>query len=399
MTSDRQSDNRLIVVINEDLSRAQLLRLATLGRLTASVTHDLNNLLTVIRLHSALADSTSAGDEEFTDAMHRIGEAASKGSELLRRVLNFMRGKSDALDAVQLDRVLDEVVALVTPLLGGRCSLEVSASDQPLKPILGNVSGLEQVLMNLILNAADSMAFGGSIRITMDNVSADGPSGQGEFVEVAVIDAGEGMNPDAVESLFRPFHTTKSEGSGLGLSIVQEWVDIHRGTIAVETSPGAGTCFRIRFPVADARKAPASENVSHVQPQLGRAILLVEDDEGIRHLGATFLRKSGWPVHEAASADEALSLWTGHRADIGLLFTDLVLGGAMDGRQLAEALQNECPNLPVIFTSGYYSADGAEEWLSEANFLPKPFHPRKLSEMVRRVHGMASPNPSPSATP
>lgn len=390
MTAGRQSCNRLIVVSPEDLSRAQLLRLATLGRLTASVSHDLNNVFTVIQLHAALAENPDESDPALRGTIHRMGEAASRGSELVRRVLNWVRGQPDSFQPVDLERVIDGVVTLVSPLLGRQCTLTVSKPDEHLKPVIGNSAGLEQILMNLILNAADAMPTGGAIQIITRNVPETNLTDGQEFVEIAVRDEGRGVDPEALQSLFRPFYTSKDEGTGLGLSIVQEWVDLHQGTICVDSNPGQGTCFRVRIPVAsDQGIVVTPENVSGTRIKLGRSILLVEDDAGIRRLGAAFLKKSGWDVYEAASADEALTLWSGHRNDIGLLFTDLVLGGDMNGRQLAETLQTECANLPVIFTSGYYSADGAEEWLSEDNFLPKPFHPRKLSEMVRRVHGMA----------
>jgi CheY-like chemotaxis protein len=201
---------------------------------------------------------------------------------------------------------------------------------------------------------------------------------------IEVVDRGAGIAPECRDRIFEPFFTTKELGTGMGLAIVNRVVKLHRGGVNFESAPGRGTTFRLWLPLIEAPEPeapPAPE--PEPAPRKTQTVLLVEDDVGIRELGRYLLEKMGLRVLAAGEGQEALELWRKHRDEVSLLFTDLVLAGDLSGRDIAVRVLQDRPDLPVIYTSGYSSAWNDHTIFTQTNFLPKPFPPAALQNMVK----------------
>jgi CheY-like chemotaxis protein len=244
---------------------------------------------------------------------------------------------------------------------------------------------VEQVLLNLAVNARDAMTNGGEITLTLK--AKKSPSRLGDFIRLSVQDNGSGIAPEHAKRIFEPFFTTKDigKGTGLGLATVYGVVEQHHGWIDVETQLGVGTTFHVYFPrKLDASVTPASVAAKEKHSGFGETILLVEDESALRKLTAQALRMFGYQVIEAGSGAEALLIWPDHAANVDLLLTDLVMPESVSGGQLADQLLATKPTLRVIFMSGYAGeVSGRGLDLREAtNYLPKPFTPTKLLAIV-----------------
>jgi CheY-like chemotaxis protein len=255
---------------------------------------------------------------------------------------------------------------------------------------------MEQVLLNLAVNARDAMPRGGklSVRISIvdvnqEHVQRHAEARVGQFVCVSKSDTGCGIPPENLQRIFEPFFTTKEvgKGTGLGLATVYGIVKQHQGWVEVESAVGKGTTFRIYIPrVGDAIPDAEKPTTQIIVKGGTEGILLVEDEKPVRELVARVLQKQGYKVFQAGTGDEAMQVWNQNGQEVHLLLTDLVMPGSLNGRELAEKLWGERPELKVIFTSGY-SADivGKDFKLEpDVNFLQKPYHPQTLSLAVRR---------------
>ena len=265
-----------------------------------------------------------------------------------------------------------------------------------LPAIYADAGMIEQVLVNLSLNARDAMPHGGSLtlgaapRVLAPAVAAVNPEARpGHFVCLSVADTGVGMDHNTLSHLFEPFFTTKEvgKGAGLGLATVYGIVKQHQGWITVESKPGAGSTFNLFFPAVP---RPAAAVAPQSQPQLPAAtgsetLLVVEDEPSLRELVVRVLQLCGYRIYEAANGVEALQVWARHKDDIDLLLTDMVMPEGLSGRQLAERLQKEDPALKVIYTSGYSPGMAGKDiaLLEGFNFLAKPYPPSRLAQVVR----------------
>ena len=362
-------------------------RLALLGKLAACTAHDLNNLLTIIQIHASNVEEESTSPSDRMESGRQISSACRRCADLVRRILLFSKGRTDAFKTVAVDELLPELTALMEPLLRRSRTVDLDIAKGSDLTIHGNLSGLDQIFINLLLNAAEAVDGDGSITVRCERVTNDKLTGSSrQLVKVSIRDSGPGIPKDIQERIFEPSFTTKENGNGVGLAIVRDWVDRHNGWITIDSTLGEGTEFCVWFPANEEIPTLSHGAPPAKDPSASPLVLLVEDDSLIRNLGSQILIRSDFRVIEAASAEEAVILWERHRADIALLFTDIVLP-QMDGRALAQRLRQDRPDLPVLFTSGYFSADGGDDLVSSANFLPKPYHPHKLIEMAKSACG------------
>lgn len=393
---------KLVGVVQDITERKQLeeqLRMAqkmeAIGQLAGGVAHDFNNILTVIQGHIGLLLADPALAEALRASLEEVQEAAKRAAALTRQLLAFSRRQVLRVRPLDLNEVLGNVARMLRRLLGEQIVLEFRF-DTPVAMVEADAGMMEQVLMNLAVNARDAMPKGGRILLATQPVTLEAayvhrnPEGRaGQFVLLSVTDQGCGMDAATLGRIFEPFFTTKEpgKGTGLGLATVYGIVKQHQGWIEVNSTVGAGTTFRIYLPLAKAADYSARQS-SDVTPVLRgtETVLVVEDEPSLRRLVRGVLEMHGYQVLEAHSGREALSVWEGHRDRIALLITDMVMPEGISGGELAQRLLAQKGSLKVIYTSGY-SIDlaGSDLPLHEGiNFLPKPYQPTRLAETVRR---------------
>lgn len=370
----------------------QMQRLESVGQLAAGVAHDYNNIMTVILGHTGLLLSEGEWPGPVQESLQEIQRAAMRAADLTRQLLAFSRKQVMNIQAVHLNETVTDMGKMLRRLLGEHIELRCElAPDLP--AIRADVAMIEQVIVNLAVNARDAMPEGGTltirterITVTEDHVQRCAEAVPGVHVCLSVTDTGIGMDPETMRHIFEPFFTTKpfGKGSGLGLATVFGIVKQHNGWIEVESQPGRGSTFRVYFPPGPAPAAPAKTAETGDLHKGRETILAVEDEPALRLMLVNGLRRLGYQVLAAANGPEALELWRTHRDSIDLVITDMVMPGGLNGRQLAARLREERPDLKVIFSSGYsheLSAEGLEH-LAGA-FLPKPYGPKKLAAIVR----------------
>jgi len=279
-------------------------------------------------------------------------------------------------------------------LLGEHITVNILAADG-LPPIHADPGMIEQILINLAVNARDAMPEGGTLTINAEaveigpKINRENPDVRpGRFVCLSVSDTGCGIPPEILPRIFEPFFTTKptGKGSGLGLATVYGIAKQHQGWVEVQSQPGHGSTFKVFIPVSEKRPAALPTPLNTAPLQGGHeSILVVEDEEDVRDFVVQVLKSHGYSVLPAVSGVQALELWTQRKGDIDLLLTDLVMPGGLLGRELAERLTADDPRLAVIYTSGYSPGMTGEDLavLQGHNFLPKPYRPAKLLDLVR----------------
>lgn len=381
------------VALEERLREAQ--KLEAIGRLAAGVAHEFNNLLTVIQGNALLIDSARLSAED-AHCVGQIVHAAQRAAEVTRSLLMYSRRQPLQMQAVDLNDLVQRTARMLTRVLGEQVTLRLDL--QPEVPTLRADAGLvEQLILNLALNARDAMPHGGELVLgthlheVAEETARERPEVRpGTSLCLTVRDTGVGIPPEDLPHIFEPFFTTKEvgKGTGLGLASVYGIVQQHGGWIEVESEPGRGTVFRIHFPLVERGRPDTAGRQAQVGlPESGPGILVVEDEEALARLTGNLLRRWGYRVWTATGAPEALALWQAHAAEIDLLLTDVVLPGSISGFELEGRLRQEKPGLRVLYTSGYYEVDlGQAPFLIEGeNFLPKPYRPQQLLEMLRRL--------------
>jgi PAS domain S-box-containing protein len=403
-------DGRPVLLLEiRDVSATKLLeaelrhsqKMEAVGRLAGGVAHDFNNILSVILGKAELLAARAGTDPKAQDTIEAIRRSALRGSLLTRQLLAFSRKEVVKREPVDLCEVVRDVDALFASVLGERTALKAEIAGRC--GVRADRGQMEQVLMNLIVNARDAMPTGGTItvRVRADEVAPGsterhgkyaGPSGSVTVLEVQ--DEGVGMDQATKSRVFEPFFTTKArgEGTGLGLSTVYAIVKEGGGGIEVDTRPGGGTMFRIRFPRVelDEPAPPAEAGSPRASDQAGRRILLVEDQEDVREMTAEALSINGYDVTTAANGEQALALCTGDAADdFELLLTDVVMPG-MSGGELAQRVRHFHPGTRVLYISGYNDDAIVRHGVSvsEAEFLQKPF---TLDALARKVRDILEP--------
>ena len=378
--------------LEDELRQAQ--KMEAVGRLAGGVAHDFNNLLTVIQGRSALLQAHLAAGDPLRRHVDLIEQAGSRAAALTRQLLAFSRKQVIDPKVLDLNALVAGLEPMLRRLLGEDIEL-VTASTPPVDRVMADPGQLEQVIMNLVVNARDAMPRGGALRIETMTAELDAQYAKlhpgtlpGRYVMLAVSDTGIGMDAATKARIFEPFFTTKGEqGTGLGLATVYGIVKEAGGTVRVYSEPGLGATFKVFLPgVAEAAARPAAGPDAAPPPGGTETLLLVEDEESLRHLTQEILAGQGYTVLEARHGGEALLVAGQHAQPIHLVLTDVIMPG-LSGRQLAERLTQMRPGLRVLYMSGYTAGAIEQHGVLEPgmDFLPKPFTPAQLLHTVREV--------------
>jgi two-component system cell cycle sensor histidine kinase/response regulator CckA len=351
-------------------------KMEAVGRLAGGIAHDFNNLLTVISGRSELILVRLRADDPIRGDVELIKRVAERAATLTRQLLAFSRKQVLQTRVVALDTIIADLEPMLQRLIGE--TVELVTTIQPgVSRIMADVAQIEQVVLNLVVNARDAMPAGGRVSITLADEDA--------HVVLAVTDTGDGIPVDVQARIFEPFFTTKEpgKGTGLGLAMVYGIVKQHDGTITVESTPGEGTTFRVRLPRVDALPA-ADAAPAPGRPTRGTGtVLLVEDENEVRDLARDILADAGFAVLEAATPGEALRAADRHAGTIDLVVTDVVMP-EMSGRELAARLLTRRPGLKVLYISGYNEDAIAQHGVLDpgTTLLAKPFMPDELRRTV-----------------
>ena len=380
--------------LEQQLRQSQ--KMEAVGRLAGGIAHDFNNLLMVISGYCEFLNDKVGDDPELRNLVQEIARAAERASGLTRQLLAFSRKQMFAPKIVDLNGVITENLKMLTRVIGEDIDLAMVPGAR-LGSVKADPSQIEQVIMNLAVNARDAMPQGGKLTIETANITLDEGYGRlhtpvkpGEYVMLAISDSGFGMDADTQTHIFEPFYTTKGpKGTGLGLSTVYGIVKQSEGYIWVYSEPGKGTTFKIYLPRVTAAGEPipaqtvAKEAASGPSPE---TILLVEDENTLRNITRQYLAKQGYTVLEANNGVSALQLSATHPGPIHLLLTDVIMPG-MNGRELADRLCSVRPETRVLYMSGYTENAIGHNGVLEAgtNLLQKPFTLPALKAKVREV--------------
>lgn len=367
-------------------------KMETLGRLTCGAAHDLNNQMTIVLGYSHLLLEELDASNSMRDSLEEIARAAERAAALTQQLLSWGRKEEPAAQVIDLNFLVKGLEKMLRRLLGEDIAL-ITQLDPGLDPVLGDQSQIEQVVLNLVLNARDAMPHGGKLIITTANTTStprDGSEGPlVPVVSLSVGDTGNGIQSDVKPHVFEPFFTTKkgNGGTGLGLTIVQQIVGQLGGEVRADSIPGNGSTFTITFPATRHTGEPATEELPDTEPvrERSQTILVVEDDAGVRSGIREFLNRYGYSVLEAGDAEDAVAISRQHQGGIDLLLTDVVLP-TEDGPALARRLAVERPDLKVAYISGYPDATLVQHGVGDFNGscrLQKPFTAEQLARMVR----------------
>jgi PAS domain S-box-containing protein len=385
-------------VTEEKKLQAQLLqsqKLEAVGRLTSGVAHDFNNLLTTILSYSELYLRRLPESDPLANALRAIREAGIRGAALTRQLLTFSRHQVVDVRVIELGSLVSGLSSMIRRLIhpGIHCTVEVVPGGQG--RILADQHQLEQVLLNLAINARDAMPDGGALTIScreevleQSEFSNFANIEPGQYVVLVVSDTGQGMSTEVQEHIFEPFFTTKPQGKGTGLGLATAYgiVKQHSGYIAVESEPGKGTTFRLYFPRVEAPVEAVVTGAALEALQGNEAILVVDDEPEILAVLRHSLESMGYTVLTAASSAEALLLVEQGKEKIDLMLTDVVMPG-MTGHVLAARVQAVDPRIRVLFMSGYTDSMLDEYGVSRthANFISKPLSPGELAVKLRKM--------------
>ena len=401
---DAGNVTRAIQIIEETTARRSLeeqlrqsQKMEAVGQLAGGVAHDFNNLLTGIMGYAEIASNQAEADETLHKDIEEIRHLANSAAQLTRQLLMFSRREPEMMEPVDVAALIEEHARMLRRMIGENIALEVT-SNRDLWPVLGDSGQLGQVLVNLAVNARDAMPRGGQLTIAAENVHLDdeylaGHIGitAGDYVMVSVADTGSGMDQETRERIFDPFFTTKGreEGTGLGLSTVHGIVRQHGGSIWVYSEPDEGTTFKVYLPRARRVEAtgPAAPQAA-AEGKAGEdadAVLIVEDDAGVRAMTQRALEKEGYHIFTASCAAEARELVSRH-PEIRLVITDIVLPDGR-GRELLDDLRGGRPELKALFVSGYSDAAAEAKAASGpgTDCLAKPFTTDDLTASVRKL--------------
>jgi len=384
--------------ITERLSLEAQLRQAqkmeSIGQLAAGVAHDFNNMLTIIQGHSSSLLSKPTLPPEVVDSVQAVYFAAERAAGLTRQLLMFSRKNVMQAELLDLQKIVGNMSKMLERLLGETIALEFQPAVEN-SFVQGDCGMIEQVVMNLSLNARDAMPRGGRLTIGIETVFIDSvfiethPQAHiGHFVRLRVADNGIGMDSATMGRIFEPFFTTKDigKGTGLGLATVYGIVKQHEGWLEVNSEPGKGSTFDMFLPASD-KVPPIAEEEAAAAPVVGgsETILIVEDEPVLRSMARDILEECGYRILEASSGREALDVWNQRADEIDLLLTDMVMPDGISGADLVERLLAGRTRLKVVFTSGYTANEVNQKMLAKthASFLAKPYTHIELARTVR----------------
>jgi PAS domain S-box-containing protein len=380
--------------LEEQLRQSQ--KLEAIGTLASGVAHDFNNLLTIILGNADLMLMDLREDHPYYRLLEETKKAANRAASLTRQLLAFSRKQVIEPKILDLNEIIHNTHKMLARLIGEHIRLETNLAPD-LWPVEADPGQMEQVIMNLAVNARDAMPEGGHLTLRTQNRDMDEfffkekgvAGGPGSYAVLRVTDTGTGMSTEIMERIFEPFFTTKGmgKGTGLGLSTVYGIVKQNRGFIFVQSEPGAGTTFEILLPRVEGRKSDDAREISPQAKPLGsETILVVEDNKDVRAIALATLNRYGYHVLEAPDGESALNLIRSYKGPVHLLITDVIMPG-MGGNQLAGQVRVLRPNTKVLFMSGYTDESISRYGVLKPGLalLSKPFTPEALAKKVREV--------------
>ncbi len=369
-------------------------KMQAIGQLTGGIAHDFNNLLTVILGNLEYVRSKVAEDPRLASRVERVTLAAQRGASLTAQMLAFARKQPLAPAAIILSDTLPDMIQLLRRTLGEGIDVRY-VETAGLWPAMADPAQLESAVLNLALNAREAMPGGGRLTIELANKVLDDDYARshaevtaGDYAMLAVSDTGHGMSPEVAARVFEPFYTTKEDGkgTGLGLAMVFGFVKQSGGHVKVYSEPGQGTTVRLYLPRASGAPAISMQRAAEPLdlPRGSATVLVVEDEPGVREIATSILADLGYRVLEAADGEEALHVFGAHAADVDLLLTDVVLPGALRGREVAERITAIRPEVRVLFMSGYTENSIVHNGRLDdgIRFIGKPF---KRDQLARKV--------------
>lgn len=372
-------------------------KLDSLGRLAGGVAHDLNNLLVPIITCTELARlKLGSAEHPIVPLLQQVQKAGDRAAALVSQILSFGRRQKLDQQPLDLNRMISELQPILSPMLSSHIELTLEL-EPDLPQIVADRGKLEQVLVNLVINARDAMPLGGKLTIRTDRGDAADRDGctstmaatNNRDLLVEIRDTGQGIPPDIKDKIFEPYFSTKGpgKGSGLGLSMALGIVAQHHGSIAVESRPGAGTTFTIRLPASGTTSVqmPVREPPKILNRQVSETVLVVDDEDLVRENVSENLRQAGYRVIEANGGPQALEIFSNPPCPIDLLLTDLTMP-QLDGRELAREISRRAPELPILFMSGYSQAlFHVQRSDAPHAFIQKPFTAQELLTSLRRL--------------
>jgi signal transduction histidine kinase len=399
-TSELESANHRLKIESE--ARLQLERqfrqaqkMEAVGQLAAGVAHDFNNILTVINGHASMLLMKLGEMGPHAKSVCEIRQSTERAANLVRQLLTFSRKQVMQFRSIDLGEIIKSTSTMLRELVGEHIFLETDCGAD-LPQIHADRGTVEQIIVNLSVNARDAMARGGKLIIKSSaanitpEIAQNNPEARpGSFVCLTVSDTGCGIESKVLSHLFEPFFTTKEvgKGSGLGLATVYGIVKQHQGWIQVQSEVGVGTTFEIFLPVASSTAGHPTGDTDRTDSHRGtETILLAEDESNLREMVSDVLSLHGYKVLSADSGPAAVKLWRGEEGKVDLILTDMVMPGGMMGTDLVAELTRSNPEVKVIYTTGYSpSSTGLQDALHRGvKFLPKPYSPHKLAGFVRR---------------
>jgi signal transduction histidine kinase/CheY-like chemotaxis protein len=386
--------------LQEQLLQAQ--KMKAIGTLAGGVAHDFNNLLTAIKGYAEMGLSKSKRDDPIHNYLERIHYAGEKAANLTRQLLLFSRKQPMLVAACNVNVTIENFLEMLSRLIGENITIKTELNPS-LWTVQADEGNIEQVIMNLAVNARDAMPEGGTLTIKTENVSLDAKYPKlspdtypGHFACISFSDTGIGMAEALIDRIFEPFFTTKGpgEGTGLGLSVVYGIIKEHKGWIDVYSEPNQGSVFKIYLPAVYEELPEGLEEDQFVRTSSGNGerIFLVEDEEAVREFAINVLRENGYTVIVATSAEEALQIFDRENGEFNLIFSDIVLP-AQNGLQLVDQLLSRRPDLRILLCSGY--PDDKSKWSAIQQrgfrFLQKPYSIHELLKAVSETMGAAVP--------
>ncbi len=379
----------------EQLIRSE--KLATLGQLAGGISHDFNNILCAVRGFNEMALMDTDKESQSYECLKSAIGAVDRGTILTKQLLIFSRRHIMETRVIDLNDTVRNMLKMLDRLIGEDITIQTDLAPQ-LATIKADQGNIEQVIMNLLLNARDAMPKSGKITIKTENIIIDeeyhrlNPESRcGSFVCLSIADTGIGMDKDTVARVFEPFFTTKKEskGTGLGLSVVYGIVKKHDGWINVFSEPGQGAVFRIYLPASGEKAEPKQDTKTIVLDDIkgnGERILLVEDNTAIKEMVSRALTKIGYNVSLASTGKEAREIFAGEKGGFHLVLSDILLPDA-NGIELADEFLKQKPGLPIILSSGFPDKSEYSDEIQKRNlpFVPKPYQLSKLFKTIKEV--------------
>ncbi|MGO9410545.1 MAG: ATP-binding protein [Spirochaetia bacterium] len=369
----------------------QARKMEAVGRLAGGITHDFNNLLTIIKAYADMGVESSADPPAVLEDLRQIQNAVKRSASLTSQLLAFSRRQVRVPRALNLNQLISEMTKMLDRVIGENIELRASLADN-LWSVKADSAQIQQVVMNLVLNARDAMPTGG--RLTLATANALEGAHQGDSVILTISDTGRGMDGETLSHLFEPFFTTKQEGkgTGLGLSTVYGFVKQSGGTISCDSRVGEGTTFRILLPRSDAaEEIPREAETARIDIRRNGTILIAEDEEAVRSFLSRTLSAAGYTVKETKNGADALEALRAHPSPVDLILSDVVMP-RMGGSELSRRAREEFPRIKILFITGYAGDELAGHGALDGGVpvLKKPFGPHELLQAVNEILGAPS---------